>query len=69
LLNEYDPNGATLIHYITAMNYHEMITLLHEYGADINILTKSGLSPIVIAAAKGYEKSVKRLMRLGAVFG
>lgn len=69
ILNEQDQNGACFIHYVTALNYYEMITLLHDNGADINLLTKSGLSPIVIAAAKGHEKSVKRLMRLGAVFG
>ena len=50
------------------MNYYEMIPILHENGADINIQSKSGLTSLVIAAAKGFEKAVKRLMRLGAVF-
>lgn len=68
LINELDPNGGALIHYITALNYYEIIPLLHEHGADINIQSSSGITPLVIAAAKGFEKCVKKLMRLGAVF-
>lgn len=69
LLNQFDPNGATLLHYVTALNYYELIPVLHEYGADINIKSAlNQLSPLMIAAAKGHEKGVKKLMRLGAVF-
>ena len=69
LINSVDSNGATLLHYVTALNYYELIPLLHENGADINIkTTRSSLTPLMVAAAKGHEKSVKKLMRLGAVF-
>lgn len=68
LLNELDSNGGAILHYITALNYYESIPVLYEHGADINISSSTGITPLVIAAAKGYEKSVKKLMRLGSVF-
>ena len=69
LINSIDSNGATLLHYVTALNYYELIPLLHENGADINMKTKrSSMTPLMVAAAKGHEKAVKKLMRLGAVF-
>jgi hypothetical protein len=34
----------------------------------LNIKSGNNLTPLVIAAAKGHEKSVKKLIRLGAVF-
>lgn len=79
LLNSFDANGVALIHYIVALNYYELIQTICEHGGDINIKSQSGLSPLVIAAANGntlifvikytigYEKSVKKLIRLGAV--
>ncbi len=33
----------------------------------MNLRTLSGCSPLVIAAANGFEKSVKRLIRSGAM--
>lgn len=45
---------------------------MFEYGADLNLKTKvqndeqKTMTPLVIAAARGNEKSVKKLMRLGA---
>eukprot|EP00347_Sterkiella_histriomuscorum_P020850 403336227 len=69
LLNEHDQYGGTLIHYITGLNYYKLIPILHEFGADINMRTKkTNLSPLMIAISKGHEKSVKKLMREGAVF-
>lgn len=67
LLNSLDQNGVSLLHYLIALNYFELIKPLCEMGVDINLKTLSGLSPLVIAAAKGYEKAVKKLIRLGAI--
>ena len=67
--------GATLIHYFAALNYHEMIQVLSHYGANLSLKTstidgqalpKQELTPLMIAAARGNEKTVKKLMRLGA---
>lgn len=68
ILNEADEQGATLIHYVTALDYHELIVLLQEHGSDINAKTGNNITPLVIAAANNFEKSVKKLIRLGAVF-
>ena len=65
-MNLVDEKGASLLHYITALNYYELIPILHEYGANVNIKSSNNLTPLMIAAAKGHEKSVKKLMRLGA---
>mmetsp|Transcript_28663 Transcript_28663/g.27663 ORF Transcript_28663/g.27663 Transcript_28663/m.27663 type:complete len:202 (-) Transcript_28663:274-879(-) len=66
LLNERDENGVALIHYITTMDYCDLIEPLAKSGADINVKTLCGLTPLIIAAAKGLEKCVKRLIRSGA---
>lgn len=68
MINEIDAEGGALIHYITALDYYELLNLLHENGADLNLKSKENLTPLVIAAAKGCEKSVKKLIRLGATF-
>jgi len=42
---------------------------MHDYGANLSLKTanrQNQLTPLMIAAAKGYEKTVKKLMRLGA---
>lgn len=41
---------------------------MQDYGADLNILSSNLLTPLMVSAARGLEKSVKKLMRLGAVF-
>ncbi len=57
------------MHYVAALNYYNIIPLLVKHGSDINARTeKDGLTPLMIAAAKGYEKSVRKLVRLGALF-
>ena len=56
------------MHLVAALNYYEIIPLLKDYGADLNILSADHLTPLMVAAARGLEKSVKKLMRLGAVF-
>jgi ankyrin repeat protein len=66
LINESDQYGGSLIHYVTALDYSELIVLLYEHGA--NLKAGSKITPLVIAAGKGYEKCVKKLIRLGAAF-
>lgn len=56
------------MHYITALDYYELIPVLHEYGANLNLKSSNNMTPLVIASAKGFEKSVKKLIRLGAEF-
>ena len=67
VLDAPDDQGVSLIHYLTALDYSELIEFVHSYGANINLKPKdSNFSPLVIAAAKGLYKSVRTLMHLGA---
>ena len=67
VLNEPDEAGVSLIHYLTALDYPELIKFVHSYGADINLKAKdSNFTPLVIAAAKGQDNLVRTLMSLGA---
>lgn len=69
LINTLDEKGASLLHYVTALNYYDLISLLVEFGADINVkCVNNNVTPLMIACAKGHEKSVKKLVRLGAEF-
>lgn len=68
LVNSVDEHDASILHYVSALNYYELIPILVENGADVNLKSKNGLTPLMISAAKGHEKAVKKLMRLGAVF-
>lgn len=38
-LNSYDDYGCALIHYISALNYHELVQILHDYGANLSLKT------------------------------
>ena len=59
LLNHIDEHGYALIHYFAKINYFEVIQMLKEHGADMNILTRDEMhSPLVIAAIHGYEMTV-----------
>ena len=37
LINDFDQDGNTILHYVTALNYYELIPLLYENGADLNV--------------------------------
>ena len=39
LLNSYDEYGCALIHYIAALNYHELVHILNYYGANLSLKT------------------------------
>lgn len=59
IVNSLDDHGCSLLHYVAALNYHEIVNLLHEYGADLSLKTGSNsggenMTPLMIAAAKGY---------------
>ena len=60
LINEFDQFGYALIHYFTEIDYHECIKVIAKSGGDVNLKAKneSNSSPLLIAAARGHEKSV-----------
>ena len=58
MINYQDKDGFALIHYFTYLDYHEMVRLLAENGADLELTAKDGNYPLMIAAARGHEKTV-----------
>ena len=66
IINELDNSGFGLIHYLTFLNYHEAIKLLGEFGANLNLISRDGSYPLIIAAARGHETSVQTLIQGGA---
>ncbi len=54
-INALDEEGAALLHYTCALDFDAMIYVFDEFGVDFNFKTKHGLSPFIIAAAKGNE--------------
>ena len=56
-----------MIHYFVCLDFEDIVYLLESYGADINIRDKvNGLTPLVVAAAKGLDKTARVLVSLGA---
>ena len=48
------------------LGYHEMVSLLLEFGADINICTDSGQSALSLASVSGHLETVRLLVENGA---
>ena len=44
----------------------ELVTLLIDAGADVNATTKSGQTPLILAAQNGHDKVVELLLGAGA---
>lgn len=57
-INHLDEHGMALIHYFSGINYYEAIRLIAKNGADLNLRTKEGKYPLLIAAAAGHEATV-----------
>jgi hypothetical protein len=67
LLDSPDSDGVSLMHYFTALDQPEMLVFLHGMGASVNLkVGDSNFSPLVIAAARGFDSTVLCLMKLGA---
>jgi len=39
LINTLDESGCGLLHYIAALNYHELIQIMHDYSANLSLKT------------------------------
>jgi hypothetical protein len=66
-LNMPDCDGISLVHYFAVLDYHELIEMIATYGANINLKAKgTNLTPLIIAASRGFDKSIRCLINLGA---
>ncbi|KAK8246888.1 ankyrin repeat protein, partial [Phyllosticta capitalensis] len=61
--NTQDYGGYTLMHLaIDYANIDELVKMLLDKGADINMKNNWGETPLYGAAARGYEESVRALL-------
>jgi ankyrin repeat protein len=58
-----DSHGFTPIYTACLLGHVEIIEILLEAGADVTISDLGGLTPLHIAAEKGYDAAVSVLLR------
>jgi len=52
---------------VTVLDYPELIQVLYKNGVNMNLKARnSNLTPLIIAAARGFDRCVTRLMSCGA---
>jgi ankyrin repeat protein len=56
----------TALHYAVFHNRSDVVNLLCEKGADLNIQNKHGLTPVLCAAEKNFTSIVRILVKKGA---
>lgn len=61
--------GYTLLHCVALRGDLECIAQLIEAGADINVLTRQGYTPLVLAAKRGHADYVRYLVTHSAALG
>lgn len=65
--DEATANYGTTALMMAAMNgYHEVVEVLAQNGAGLNIRNKSGFTALMLAAQKGHAQVVRRLLQAGA---
>lgn len=68
-VNYHDDVGeTTLIYWATVYKHAEMVKLLIEYGADVNIKDNNGKTPLHWATSKNLTEIAKLLVEHGAKF-
>ncbi len=65
IINEQDEHGCALLHYVTALDYYELIEVFAHYGAALDVMTKDNLTPLIISAAIGNKKTLSQLLSFG----
>ena len=54
-----DETGVSLIHYLAVLDYYEVIYVLLQTGANVNLkVSGTNLTALIIAAARGNQKTV-----------
>jgi len=58
--------NCTALHYAVFHNRSDVVLLLCEKGADLNVQNKHGLTPVLCAADKNFTSLVRTLVKFGA---
>ena len=66
-VNHCDNTGKSPLHYATETQNDELVNLLIEHGADLEVRdSRTGYTPLLLAAIGGYKQCLKRLIDAGA---
>lgn len=60
-INHQDEHGATALHHAAAKGFDEIVDILVDQGADLNIVDSFGRTPAVYAADSQHQTLAKRL--------
>ena len=58
--------GMTAIHYAAENGRNEVVELLEELGANVNVFSKDGYTPLILAVFNKHIDVVKKLLSVGA---
>lgn len=47
----------------------DMVSLLLEFGANVDMANNQGCTPLIMASAKGHQEVVQQLVAAGAILG
>ena len=64
---DYLSDEATLIGVFANQGYIDMISLLIEFGADVNAVNANGVTPLMFAARQGHLEIVRLLIQHGGI--
>ncbi len=66
-VNQQDANEETVLHFSASLNSFRSCKLFIESGADVNLISKSGYSPLHLASENGASDIVELLLSSKAV--
>lgn len=65
-VNERDDEGWTLLHHQALAGSGSCVNVLLKHGADVNVTTQHGMTPLQLANCLGWERVAKMLVEQGA---
>lgn len=65
-MNFQDSAKATALMWAASVGYGEIVQLLLQAGADVNLKNRGGYTALMIAEFNGYKNVVRSLQKAGA---
>lgn len=66
-INNQNIGGATALHIASRSNYHEIVKILLDVGADVDVLDNEKYSPLMRAASFGNKESMALILQKSPV--